>query len=143
MSLIKWNKREDLFPSFSSMFDDFWGRDYLKAMDIGTSVPAVNVSENENTYMLDMAVPGAKKEDFNLEIDGNSLRISSEHKEEKKEDDKHFSRREFQYSSFERRFTLPDNTDKSAINANYENGILKISIPKRESEKASKRIEIK
>lgn len=143
MSLIKWNKRDALFPSFSSMIDDFWGKDYFNAMDIGTSVPAVNVSETEKQYVLDMAVPGAKKEDFNLQIDGNTLSISSEHKEERKEEDKHFSRKEFQYSSFERRFTLPGNIDKSGVNANYENGILKISIPKKETEKVSNKIEIK
>lgn len=143
MSLVKWNKKEGLFPSFSSVYDDFFGKDYFSALEIGTSIPAVNVSETKKNYVLDMAVPGAKKDEINLEIDGNVLRIFAEHKEEKNEEKKDFSRREFQYNSFERRFTLPDNTDKSSVEANYDNGILKISIPKVENHKSSNKIKIK
>jgi len=146
MSLIKWNSK-DLFPSLDSIWDDFFNRDYLtKAFDLGTKVPAVNTKETDTAYELEVAVPGMKKEDFKISLDDRFLTISSEKKEEKEEKDgEKITRKEFSYSSFKRSFQLPDNVKQEDISANYENGLLKVVLPKTISDKKqnTKTIEIK
>ena len=106
----------------------------------------MNISENESGFQLDLAVPGMKKDDFKIELDNNILTISAEVKNEKEETNENgYSRREFSTSSFSRSFTLPENkVSENSIKANYENGVLSVSLPKKEEAKpkAAKMIEI-
>ena len=102
---------------------------------VSGSMPTVNISEDESFYILDVAAPGMEKKDFTLELIHNVLTISAEKEEEKEETKKKFTRREFNYASFKRSFTLPDSVNKSGIVASYEKGILNISLPKKEEAK--------
>ena len=114
---------------------------------MGFTMPSVNVKETETHYEIEMAVPGLKKEDFKINIDRNILTISSESQTENEERDekKNYTRREFNYQSFTRSFTMPsDIVDVEHIEAKYDNGILKLAVPKRENAKKEvKTIEIK
>jgi HSP20 family protein len=138
MSVIKWNSN-DLFPKLDSFFDDFFKRDsFFKAVDLGTVMPAANLKETSEAYHLDIAVPGLRKEDFKITLDNKILTISSEKKEEKEEKDgEKITKREFNYSSFQRIFQLPDNI-KDEVVAKYENGLLKVIIPKTQKAENSK-----
>jgi HSP20 family protein len=112
--------------------------------NVGVSIPAVNVNEDENLFNIEVAAPGMEKKDFKLDLNHNVLTISSEKMKKKEDDNKIFTRREFSYMSFNRSFTLPDNVNKESIKASYKEGILNISIPKKEEskEKGTKHIEI-
>lgn len=110
-----------------------------------TSMPAVNVSENENTYNVDVVAPGYKKDDFKLRVNDDVLTISAESKNERSEgsDGREYSRREYTCSSFTRSFQLPENAKDDGISAKYNDGILQVTIPKTEKEtRASKEINI-
>ncbi|HCQ17474.1 Hsp20/alpha crystallin family protein [Roseivirga sp. UBA1976] len=127
-------------PSFSSLFDDFfntelgdWRRQNYSSTD--TTLPKVNIKENDDAFMVEMAAPGMKKEDFNIQLDNNLLTISSEKKEDSKDDNFRYSRKEFAYRSFQRAFTIPESADEQKIGAVYEDGILTITIPKKEEAK--------
>ncbi|MEM6264636.1 MAG: Hsp20/alpha crystallin family protein [Bacteroidota bacterium] len=136
MSLIKRNR--ELFPSFSNMFDDFLTRDLFNHEGFTNSqVPAVNISEHDDSFGIEVAAPGLKKEDFSINLDNNRLVISSEQKTETEEtkEDGTYTRREFSYSSFRRAFTLPDSVNTEGISATYEDGILHLTLPKREEAK--------
>jgi HSP20 family protein len=93
----------------------------------------VNIRENDNSYEVELMAPGMKKEDFNIELDNELLTISAEIKSENNtQEEGKFTRREFSYSSFKRTFTLPETVKEEDINAVYQDGILKISLPKKE-----------
>jgi HSP20 family protein len=92
----------------------------------------VNIRENEKDFELEIAVPGQKKEDFNIEVDENVLTISMENKNQGEVKDDNFTRREFSYSSFKRAFTLPETVNEEKINASYTDGILRFTLPKKE-----------
>lgn len=130
---------EDYFKPWNEWFDNgnLWGR----AMNI----PAVNITEHKDEYMVSLAVPGMKKDDFKIDVEGNMLTISSEKEESKEEKDKKFTRKEYNYSSFSRSFTLPEEINKEKIDAKYENGLLKISLPRKEEAKklSAKHIAVK
>jgi HSP20 family protein len=102
-----------------------------------TTLPAVNIRENAENFIVEMAAPGMNKEDFKIELEGNDLRISSEKRSENEtKDGERYTRREYSYQSFQRSFTLPrDVVDVDQINAKYENGVLQLSIPKKEEAK--------
>ena len=118
---------------WSSLFDD----DFLPVVSSrGTSMPAVNIKEDEKKFSLDLAVPGIDKKDLKIGINEDVLTISSEHSEEKKVDHDDFKRREFSYTSFCRSFYLPENVSKEKIEASYKDGILSVVLPKDEEEKA-------
>ena len=99
------------------------------------NIPAVNVTEHKDEFMVELAVSGMKKDDFQIDVDGNMLTISSEKEETKEEKEKKFTRKEYNYSCFSRSFTLPEEINKEKIDAKYENGILKIALPRREEAK--------
>jgi len=105
----------------------------------------VNITENKDHYQVSLAVPGMKKDDFKINVDGNILTISSEKEEKKEEKDKKFTRKEYSYTSFCRSFTLPDEVNKEKIDAGYENGVLNIMLPFNESAKkmSAKKIAVK
>lgn len=124
---------------------DFFGMDFFNSgfPAMRSNMPAVNLSENESSYCVDLVAPGFKKEDFKVSVNEDILTINAESKEEKNQDGKEYSRREYTSSSFTRSFKLPDNTIDDQIAANYKDGILNITIPKSEKEKkASKEINI-
>ena len=118
---------------FPSLINDVFGPDWFGGVDkLHASVPAVNIKEGETGFELELAVPGAKKEDFKVEIDNDVLTISSEGKTENVESKENYTRKEFSYTAFKRAFTLPESVDGSKIDATYESGILKLALPKKE-----------
>lgn len=125
--------------SMPTLWDEIFGKDFNTGLSEDRStlnIPAVNVLENNDNYRIEVAAPGLEKKDFHIDLENNLLTISSEkefkHEEEK---DGKFMRREFGYSSFKRSFTLPDSIDVEKIGASYKEGVLQISIPKREEAK--------
>tara|TARA_R110000850_G_scaffold150497_1_gene273222 strand:- start:130657 stop:131091 length:435 start_codon:yes stop_codon:yes gene_type:complete len=134
MSLIKRNQDAWLPSIFEDLFNDSRLAD---VSNFGSTLPAVNIKETADDFKVEVAVPGKKKDDFNIELDQNVLTISSETKnenEEKSEDGK-FTRKEFNYTSFKRAFTLPDSVEQDKIKAVYKEGVLSITVPKREESK--------
>ena len=121
-----------------SIFNDFFDTNWMERAN--ATAPAINVFESENSYKVEVAAPGLTKEDFNIKIDEtNNLVISMEksQKEEKKEEGSYL-RREFSYAKFEQRIILPDNINYDGINAQVENGVLLIDIPKITEKEAQK-----
>ncbi|MDC6362729.1 MULTISPECIES: Hsp20/alpha crystallin family protein [Flavobacteriaceae] len=128
MSIVK---RNNLF--FPALLNDVMGPDWFGGTDKwNTTVPAVNIKDNEKEFELELAVPGVKKEDFTVEVDHDVLTVSSEIKSESKDTKENYTRKEFSYSSFKRAFTLPETVDGSKIDAKYEDGVLKLTLPKKE-----------
>lgn len=116
--------------------DELFGRDMLENFFVKPgrpNMPAVNVSEDDHNYSIEVAAPGLEKNDFKIDLDHDLLTISSEKKEETKKEDKKFMRREFSYTSFCRSFTLPETVDADKIEAKHKDGILEIVLPKVES----------
>lgn len=137
MSLIK---RNDLFPSM--FFDDLFTREFgnwrlNNNSATNTTIPAVNIRETNDNFEVEMAAPGMTKNDFRVELDGNLLTIRSEKQDQQEQtEDGRFTKREFSYQSFERSFQLPrDVVDSDKIEARYENGVLYLTIPKKEEAK--------
>ncbi|MDF2382509.1 Hsp20/alpha crystallin family protein [Nostoc ellipsosporum NOK] len=95
------------------------------------SVPAVNITETKQAYDIFFAVPGMKKDDFRISVEGNLLTVSAEKEESKEEKEKTFTRKEYNYTSFSRSFNLPDVVNKDKIDAKYENGVLHLQLPRR------------
>jgi len=142
MSLAK-RRTSDFLPSLTRFFgDDFFSRDWglSNFSNTETTLPAVNISESEDTFEVQMAAPGMQKKDFNNELDGNLLTISSEKQDQREETEGKYSRREFSYQSFQRTFNLPKEVvDVDKINATYQDGVLRLIIPKREEAKKQPR----
>jgi HSP20 family protein len=136
-------KNSTFYPGWADNF--FTGPTWPnEESNVGVSVPAVNVTEDENQFNIEVAAPGMEKKDFKLDLNHNVLTISSEKTEKKVDDNKKITRREFRYTSFNRSFTLPNSVKEDGIKASYKEGILNISIPKKEEakEKGPKHIEI-
>jgi HSP20 family protein len=138
MTLIR--RRENL-PMWTNLFNDFINQDW-NDWSLGnysmtnTTLPSVNIIETTEKFEVEMAAPGMEKEDFKLETKQNVLTISSEKKDERTNSEEgRFTKREFSYQSFCRSFSLPATVDSDKIKAKYENGILKILIPKKEEAK--------
>ncbi|MFM2207839.1 MAG: hypothetical protein RL213_1814 [Bacteroidota bacterium] len=115
------NMISDFFENENLQFDDFFRKDWI---------PAVNVSETDKSYDIELAAPGLKKEDFHIKVENGVLTISSEKKTEKETKEKNYTRKEFNYSSFSRSFTLPENVKEDGIKASYDNGLLKLNVVK-------------
>ena len=147
MTLMK--RSQNWYPTFPSFFDKVfegnlmdWSNSNFSSTD--TTLPAVNVKESDDAFMIEVAAPGMSKEDFKLNYDNGRLTISSEHKNEKKDEGENYTRREFSYQSFQRSFTVPENVvSGDKIAANYKDGILTILLPKREEVKPKPSREIK
>ncbi|MBS1534492.1 MAG: Hsp20/alpha crystallin family protein [Bacteroidetes bacterium] len=130
MNLVKRNL--DYFPS---ILDEFLKPDWFGgSQNVLASVPAVNIKETDTEFTLELAVPGKKKEDFSIEIDRNVLTIASETKTENEQKDQNgrYTRREYSYNSFSRSFTLPQTINAENINASYQDGVLHVTLPKKE-----------
>lgn len=148
MTLKKYENKP--FPSFPSLIDRFlegnlmdWNLSNFAELD--STLPAVNVRENDNEIFIDLAAPGMKKSDFNVNYDNGRLMISCEKKDEKTDKDgDRVTRREFNYQSFQRSFNIPENmVDADKINAKYSDGILHLSLPRRDEVKPKPSKEIK
>ncbi|WP_291401698.1 Hsp20/alpha crystallin family protein [Daejeonella sp.] len=120
---------DDLLKPWNDWFEgrELWSR--------ATSLPPVNIMEQENQYLVTLAAPGMKREDFKIDLSGNMLNISNETEEEKEETEKTFTRKEYNYRGFSRSFSLPEGIDTEKIEAKYEDGILKITLPRTEESK--------
>lgn len=101
----------------------------------GMTLPKVNIKESPESFEVQMAVPGFKKDNFNISIENEELLISAEVKEDKEGTGEEFTRREFSYASFQRSFVLPETIDGDKIKARYEEGILSVMLPKKEEAK--------
>ncbi|WP_297090523.1 Hsp20/alpha crystallin family protein [uncultured Draconibacterium sp.] len=136
-------------PNFPSFFDRFFNNelmdwDYNNFSSTNTSLPAVNVKETDDDFIIEVAAPGMEKNDFKVNFKNNVLTISSEKKNESEEKKDRYTRREFSYQSFQRSFTVAENAVLGEkISAKYNNGILKIILPKREEVKPQPEREIK
>jgi HSP20 family protein len=135
MSLVK---RENYLPTWSGFFNDFLNRDWYdwtnqNYSQTNTTIPSVNIKETEDEFEVEMAAPGMKKEDFRIELNNSVLAISSEKQSgDEIKDGKNVTRREFSYQSFSRSFALPAIVETDRITAKYENGIVRVNIPKKE-----------
>lgn len=145
MSLVKFSNQ------MPSVFDRFFENDMFvwsnrNYSNTNTTLPAVNIKEDEDGFEIEMSAPGLDKKDFKIELNNSVLSISSEKKAENEtKEGQQFIRREFSYQSFSRSFNLPESVEGEKIKAKYENGILSVSIPKKEEAKPKpvKQIEIK
>jgi HSP20 family protein len=155
-TLTKPGRRSVLTP-WSNPFDRFFRNDFVDLWDddFPSTIPSINVAEENDHYRIEMAAPGLKKNDFNIDMDGNIITISCK-KESTVEDggngdrkgnkDKkgNYTRREYNYSSFSRSFTLPENANPDKISAKYNEGILQLQVPKKEQtiKQNGKKIEV-
>jgi HSP20 family protein len=132
--------------SLPSLVEEYFNGNFLpRLFDVENynSVPAVNIAESKDEYRIDVAAPGLDKEDFRINIDKNVLTVSSEKEEKREENEDKIMRKEFSYYSFKRCFSLPDTVNADKIKASHKDGILQISIPKREEAKEKPAREIK
>ena len=120
---------------------DFFNEDFFQTHNRpSTSLPAVNIREDEKSFYLDLAVPGMNRNDLKIEVKDDVLTISAEQKEESNEEFEGYKRREFSYSSFCRSFYLPEDVNGEKIGAAYKDGILNIEIPKLTEDKKKEKI---
>lgn len=117
------------------VFDDFFQTIPTARPTLAGTLPAVNVKETEQDFQLELAAPGLRKEDFKVEINEGTLSVSAERKVEEETKQDGYTRREFHYGSFTRRFALPDTADERQISAKYNDGILTLVLPKKEEAK--------
>ena len=145
------SKKDPFISAIDPELDQLFSRDILgytnkELSKLETTLPSANVDETDRDFTIELAIPGVKKEDLNVELRRNVLTISSEKKEEKEEKDekKNYLRREFSYQSFKRSFTLPETADENSVQASYNDGILHIEVGKKmiESQKQTKTIEV-
>ncbi|HKC67889.1 MAG TPA: Hsp20/alpha crystallin family protein [Bacteroidia bacterium] len=151
MTLVKWKRPFDnglsnravMYNSpLTGLLNNMW-RDEFSTNEYAQFVPAVNLSENEGQYLVELSAPGFDKNDFKIEIKDGVLTVSGKHEGEKEVKEKNFTRKEFNYGSFQRSFSLPQEVNEEAVDAKYENGILKIALPKKEEvKKSTKEIKI-
>lgn len=143
-------KRNPFFPSV--FMDDFFNKDFFDWSEknfsaMGNTLPSVNLKETPTGFDIEMAAPGLQKGDFKIELHNNVLSISSERKDEKTEKDKegNYTRREFNYQSFRRSFTVPDSVAEDKVDASYKDGILHISLAKKanEAQQGARQIAVK
>ena len=146
MSIVKRNETAWSPSILDDMLRTDWFGGRANSNTVGTSIPAVNIRENEDGFHVEVAAPGMSKEDFNIELDNDVLNISTETKNETEQSNENekYTRKEFSYRSFKRAFSLPDSIDSNKIAASYENGVLEIKLPKKEEAKiqAKRMIEI-
>ena len=142
MTLVK---QRGNFPSMRALLEDFWNTDTLlddRFFGRSTTLPAVNIREQEDSFMIELAAPGLKKEDFKISVDNGVLQIESETRKEEEEKNDTFTRKEFSYSSFSRSFSIPENASEDNVTANYENGVLKLKLGKLKKDSTHKKKQI-
>lgn len=146
MTLVKfndWNNQavaHNYFP-FSDLMRNFFGNEGY--CDDYNAIPEANISEDENKYQIELAVPGLEKKDIKVEIDKDILKVSHESLEKKENENHRYSRREFRYNGFTRTFIIPESVDDSKMKAKYENGILMLELPKKPKSEVEQKREIR
>ena len=133
-----------LFDDFFKPWNEWFENSSFPAKTL--TVPAVNVTEDANQYLVSLAAPGLTVKDFQIDVEGNMLTIRSEKEESKEEMEGKYTRREFSYASFSRSFSLPEDVKQENIEASYKDGVLMISLPRMEAAKkqtASRQIAVK
>ena len=118
-------------PWFPSVFDDFFNREF--GIDVSSRVhqtPAVNITEKNNAFLIELVAPGKEKNDFDVALENEKLTISTTSEKDSIEENALFMRKEFDYASFQRSFSIPETIDTKNIKANYKNGLLSIELPK-------------
>lgn len=142
MTPVRRNYSQEWLPS---LFNDFFDNDWMPKTN--ATAPAINVSEDEKAYKVEVAAPGMTKDDFKIYLsDDDDLVIAIEKKDEKKDENKKYLRREFSYSKFQQKLILPDDVNREQISASVNDGVLTIDLEKKVKEprsKASKLIDIK
>ena len=141
MTLVKFNngqRKQMVSPRLVDVFDSIFNEQHANATT-ALRTPAVNVAESENGFDIELAVPGLKKEDFKINLDKNLLTVSAEVKKEEAAEVKKYNKKEFSFNSFSRTFTLPETVDYTKIEAEYTDGILKLTIAKKEEAKIQAR----
>ena len=134
-------RKNRMYPEIPSLFNEFFNGEFLENPNFNNlasdlTLPSVNIIETENLFEIEVAAPGMAKKDFKVELDNNILTISSENEDSKEDENQNYTRKEFSYQSFLRSFRLPENkVDGNKINAKYKNGILFVSLPKKEEAK--------
>ena len=141
MTLVRWKPERSLARTFDDIFNDL-AFNWLEYPEYSNWNPDVDIVEHSNNYTLTMDLPGLKKDDVNISVKNNLLRISGEKKNEKEEKQKNYHRRERYFGKFERVFNLGNEIDKEKVEANFKDGVLKIDLPKAETAKP-KEIEVK
>lgn len=139
MNLVRWNNQ----PRFSGMFNNFFDNelDFTHRKESGCT-PRTNIIENDNAFMLEFAVPGMSKKDFKINLENNLLSISAEIEDEKKEE-VNYTRKEFDSGSFTRSFVIPKLVEADTIKADYKNGVLSVTLPKKDADKVKVSKEIR
>jgi HSP20 family protein len=134
-------KNRSINPFYmSNFFDD----DFFPVLsNMTSSIPAVNIREDEKSFLLDLAIPGIDKKDLKIDINEDVLTVSSETRNESEDNKDGYKRKEFSYSSFCRSFYIPENVNREKIAAAYKDGIVNIELPKQEEEKAKLSRQIK
>lgn len=132
--------RRTNWPTFQSLMDDVFAEPFLEG-EHNFKLPATNIKETEEAFVLELAAPGRKKEDFKIQLDENTLNISSEMKTESENKNERYTSREFSYQSFKRSFSIPQNkVDSEKISAKYEDGVLVVQLPKQQAEKPKSKL---
>jgi HSP20 family protein len=142
MKLVRYNQLDPQVPaSFSGMLDRFFNDSFGAALKQFN--PAVDIAEDEKSYEILVAVPGVKKQDFKIDLIDGKLTISGERKIEEKKEGKNFHSLETQYGSFSRSFFVPEDVKAEKVEATYEDGLLKLTLPKKEKKVSKASIEVK
>ncbi|MBD1431415.1 Hsp20/alpha crystallin family protein [Sphingobacterium sp. DN00404] len=143
MALIKFPNKtvnsDVVNPYVNSFFDNFFNDSFISDRLV-TRVPAVNIAETEKAYEISLAAPGLQKSDFKINVDKNLITISAEKKEESSSEDKLYSKKEFNFSSFTRSFSLPESVNYNDIEAAYTDGVLQVTVGKKEDAIVAKRL---
>ncbi len=126
-------------PYVNSIFDNLFNDSFISDRLI-TRVPAVNIAETQEAYKIELAAPGLQKSDFKINVDKNLITISVEKQEESEVEEKLYSKREFSYTSFTRSFSLPETVDYNNIDATYADGVLTVTVGKKEEAIIAKRL---
>ncbi|MET4080484.1 HSP20 family protein [Pedobacter sp. UYP30] len=142
MTLVNFNqKTRNNAPYFNNVLESLFN-DVETKSTIKQKVPAVNISESEESYIIDLAAPGLKKDDFQIKLKKDTLTVAVEEKQEENKENQVFSRREFSYGNFSRSFNLPENAANENISAAYLDGILTIKIAKQDEKLLQKEIAV-
>jgi HSP20 family protein len=128
---MKWTNN----PVLNEMMNQSYRRPHYNYGTCNYNRPMANIIENEKDFSIELAVPGMSKDDFNINLEDDILSISTEQKEMNEENKMNYTRREFRYDSFSRSFSLPESVNQDKIKADYNNGVLTITLPKSEETK--------
>ena len=144
MAIVRFNRPDENYPVFSRFLENFFNEDQdFFSPKFTKRVPAVNVSEDSDKFVIEVAAPGMKRDDFSINLDNNVITIEAQREMKNEENDNSYTRREFCYDSFSRSFTLPESINSDNIDAKYVDGVLNVHLPKKEEAKQKPARQIK